>query len=320
MMNSMAAVVPECETAAARKAAVQPSLQALPEILYIMGTGRSGTTILEILLANNPGVTGVGEVNRIIRDGFLDDRLCACGDPARQCELWSAVLSASGWAHSDLLKLASEFERQESHKRFALTYAGLPRRQFERYRAANRVLFDAVGVARGCHVIVDSSKYAGRALLLARSFPEKVRVLCITRSAAGLLRAFQKKNDAEQRPKGVLAAAAYYFYVMLCMRLVKARLKERCLAIRFEDLHRDPCTVLNDIDTWSGYSLAASRARIAADDWFDVGHIVTGNRLRKKGRVKFESTSDKKAAAETQRIAERLIAPVLETYRKLMGF
>ena len=37
-------------------------------LLYIMGTGRSATTILEIILTNNPKITGVGEVTHIFRD------------------------------------------------------------------------------------------------------------------------------------------------------------------------------------------------------------------------------------------------------------
>jgi len=291
----------------------------LPDILYIMGTGRSGTTILEILLANNPGFAGVGEVNRIFRHGFLEDRTCACGRPASRCDLWSAVLSSNGWSRNDLPGLAAELEKRESHRRFPLLWAGLFDREFSIYREANEALFRSVSLATRCRVVVDSSKYAGRALLLARCFPEKVKVLCITRSAAGIISAFQKKNDVEQRPKGVLAAAAYYLYVVLSMRLARSRLKGRCFAIRFEDLNRDPAAVLEKIEAWSGYSLAAARERIAAHDWFDVCHIVTGNRLRKAGRVKFEPASGEKTASK-QGISTRLLAPALEAYRKVMGF
>src|SRR5687767_4385545 len=52
---------------------------SMPEILYVMGTGRSGTTILEVLLTNEEGITSTGEVKHIFRDAFVRDLQCACG-------------------------------------------------------------------------------------------------------------------------------------------------------------------------------------------------------------------------------------------------
>jgi hypothetical protein len=300
-------------------ASLRAHARSLPQILYIMGTGRSGTTILEVLLANNPGFTGVGEVHRIVRHGFLEDRVCSCSKPARQCEMWSRVLRDSGWSEAELQRLAGDFEKLESHFRFPLVWAGVPASGLARYDAANETLFAHAAAARGSALVVDSSKYASRALLLARRFPDRVRVLCITRSAAGLIAAFQKRNDVEQRPKPPLAAAAYYCYVLLCMRLVRARLGERCLAVRFEDLNHDPLSELRRIESWLGLSLAESRTRIANGESFEVGHIVTGNRLRMKGRVKFEPTSDE-AARRGARPGVALLARGLETFRRLMGF
>jgi hypothetical protein len=302
-----------------RPATPRPDARTLPQILYIMGTGRSGTTILEVLLANNPGFAGVGEVHRIVRHGFLEDRVCSCSKPARQCEVWSRVLRDSGWSDADLPLLARDFEKLESHFRFPLVWAGAPASELARYDAANEALFTHAAAARRSFLIVDSSKYASRALLLARRFPDRVKVLCITRSAAGLIAAFQKRNQLEQRPKPPLAVAAYYCYVLLCMRLVRARLKERCLAIRFEELNREPLAELRRIESWLGLSLAESKARIASADAFEVGHIVTGNRLRMKGRVKFEPTSDD-AAKRNARPGVALLARGMEAFRRLMGF
>ena len=188
----------------------------------------------------------------------------------------------------------------------------------QEYEECSRELFSNVARVRGCRVIVDSSKFAGRALLLSRSMPQHVKVLCITRSAAGLLKAFSKPNEGEQRPKGALAASAYYLYVLACMRLVKWRLKHRCFAIRFEELNRDPGAVLTQIEAWSGYSLATARERIAAGQPFDVGHIVTGNRLRKKGKVKFEPSSS--GGGKLNSALSRALAPLLEMYRRALGF
>lgn len=290
-----------------------------PEVLYIMGTGRSGTTILEILLANNEGFAGVGEVKHIFRDGFIANQQCSCGRSTHACEMWSSVMRTANWTPANMTRLAATVKKLESHNHFPFLWAGLgPRNAKREYFAAAGDLFRSVAHAAQCKVVVDSSKFAGRALLLAEAFPQRVKVLCITRSAEGLIKAFAKQNETEQKPKGALAAAAYYLYVLLCMRLVKARLGKQCFAIRFEDLNRDPQTVLAAIEQWSGYSLRTTRSRIEAREAFDVGHIVTGNRLRKKGRVKFEPSAGGGSRADNA--LARILAPVLELYRRVLGF
>lgn len=290
-----------------------------PEILYIMGTGRSGTTILEILLANNEDFAGVGEAKHIFRDGYLGEHTCACGSAAASCELWSAVLKEAGWRRDEFHELARVVERSESHARFPLTWLGWPKgAELERYRRAILTMYAAVANASRKTVIVDSSKYPARALLLARLVPNRVKVLCITRSPGGLLEAFAKKNKDEQRPKGTLSVTVYYLYVLLCMRLVKARLGERCKSVRFEDLTDRPANVLSEVESWSGHSLSIARQKLASGDCFDVGHIVTGNRLRKKGRVRFEPPTGR-SNCETSRL-RTWVARALSLYRRALGF
>jgi hypothetical protein len=298
----------------------EEAVDAMPDILYVMGTGRSGTTILEVLLTNDDGITGTGELKHIFRDAFIRDLQCACGKSGHQCELWARVLHSSGWSQTDCATLGKLVEQVESHANFPMVYLGLQnKRAVDAYTKASTTLFRSVARITGSSVIVDSSKYPARALLLERLYPGKVKVLCITRSAAGLITAFQKKNENEQRPKGRFAVVAYYLYVLLCMWLVRSRLRSRCLVIRFEDLNRNPVDVLAKIEQWSGYSLATARAKTASGDWFDVGHIMTGNRLRKKGKVKFDPSAGKAGIPESPPTPRRLSA-FLEAYRTLLRF
>lgn len=302
-------------TNAAHAACELTAPDTVPDILYVMGTGRSGTTILEVLLTNSQGVEGTGELKHIFRDGFVRGVTCACGKPACECDLWSQVMEQGKWSRAESAELARMFEAAESHAHFPRVFFGAVSADVvDRYRDATGRILRAVRRGTGCSVVVDSSKYPSRALLLDRLFPGKVRVLCITRSARGLLAAFRKQNDGEQRPKSTWAASAYYLYVLLCMRLVRTKLKERCLVLRFEELSRDPDRVLEAIERWSGYSFANSRAKIAAGEWFRVGHIVTGNRLRKKGSVQFDPSSAKTSGTYG------LVARVLEAYRNALGF
>lgn len=295
------------------------SPRLMPDILYVTGTGRSGTTVLDVLLGNNAGVTGVGEFTHILRHGFLQDRQCSCGKGARACELWARVRGTIALDDEDCARAAKLIAKLERHSRFLPVWFGwVNRRELVRYRQVQQALFEGVSAATGSSVVVDSSKYETRALLLSRLFGDRVKVLCITRSAADLISAFRKRHDGEEQlnAKSTAAATAYYAFVLFCMRLLRYRLGDRCLVLRFEDLKRDPAAILSRIECWSGYRLTHSIQKLNAAEPFVVGHIVSGNRLRKRGTLKFEANPDEPAVAASTQVVARM----LEAYRGWLGF
>lgn len=295
----------------------QAATDCVPDILYIMGTGRSGTTILEVLLSNDEGIVATGELKHLFRDAYVRDLPCACSKPGRDCDLWSDVLNRSGWSLADCERVGDDIAAVESHGRFPWVYFGrIEEAQLASYREATTQLLTAVRQFTHCTTVVDSSKYPSRALLLSRLYPGKVRIVCITRSAAGLLAAFRKPNPDEQRPKSRLAATVYYLYVLFCMRLVRGRMPDRCICVRFEELRSDPVGVIEKIERWSGLSFPKAKRKLAKFEYFEVGHIVTGNRLRKQGRVRFEASEGPPPRAARQTLLER----ALERYRVLLGF
>ncbi|MEZ5215960.1 MAG: sulfotransferase [Ilumatobacteraceae bacterium] len=64
-----------------------------PGLLQITGHPRSGTTMLEILLAQRFGGVALGEARFWFERGILDDQLCACGQPFWSCSFWSGVVA-----------------------------------------------------------------------------------------------------------------------------------------------------------------------------------------------------------------------------------
>ena len=290
-----------------------------PRILYIMGTGRSGTTILEILLANNPGVFGVGEVTYIFQDGFIEDVTCSCGEQTSSCDLWSRIRQLCDWSRDDISDLFTLFGKIAGHSRFPQVATGLvsqgAKKQFQQ---VNECLFGAVAELTKTSVIVDSSKRPGRALALFRAFPGRVQVICLTRSPAGLVAAFQKSDTAEQLPKKPLGACAYYLYAMACLRIAAWQLGTRALLIRYEDLMSEPQETLGKIESWGGIDLSTVKLKIAENQWLEVGHIVTGNRFRRKGRVQFSPSSQSTPMPTS--ISARPVVWFMNLYRSLLGF
>jgi len=261
----------------------------LPEILYIMGTGRSGSTILEMLLKNNSGFGGVGELTHIFRDGFLNNEDCACGEKTANCTLWQKVRHQCGWRQEELPSLIELMQSVEGHSSFPALASGLIRKdRLDQYRSVNQKLFLALKNSLNCRVVIDSSKYAGRALALSRLFPGRVRVICLTRSPRALIHAFSKKHKEEQWSKSPFQAMLYYIYVLICCRLTLRLAGVRAQHLRYEDFSSNIQAIIRRIDVWGNYDLTSTRKSIENGSYFSVGHIVTGNRLRKSGKVRFQ--------------------------------
>ncbi len=289
-----------------------------PKILYLMGTGRSGTTILEILLSNNPGIFGSGEITYIFKDGFLNNEICSCGNHALDCSFWKNVYQRCNWKRTELTSINSLFREIEWHTGFPKLFLNLiPPKKMSRYRDLNQKLFEAVQTASGQNIIIDSSKYAGRGLALSSLFPEKVKILCLTRSPRGLLQAFQKEAAEEQKPKGLIATFLYDTYVLFCCRLVAIRTRQKICHIRYDDLMDDYVGVLYKIKNRLGLNFSAVQEKIEYHNLLDVGHIVTGNRLRKKGKVKFKPEQTAKSLIG---FPEKIVVLIMNCVHFLLGF
>lgn len=288
-----------------------------PTIVYIMGPGRSGTTILEILLENSPGITGVGELTHLFQDGFVDDAECSCGRDLDTCELWGEVKQKMALSLSDSKKAVQLFRNLDWHSGLV---KALRRSQNEdewsHYSEINHKLFAAIEQVTDANFIVDSSKYSARALNLHRLYPQQVKVLCVLRSPEGLMHSFLKPNKEEQRPKSLVNILVYYYLVCFSLRLSISKFKQDVLLIRYEDMIESPLKVLSSIENHLDVDLSVSKKKIENKAVLDVGHIVTGNRLRKSKNLTFKQG---KATEIQPNIQQRVILKLMHLGAAILG-
>ena len=69
----------------------------------ISGSGRSGTTILSLLLSQPEDVLNLGQSRDFWRS-YADAQICACGHPMPSCPLWSGIVDMAfpDWQTDDL--------------------------------------------------------------------------------------------------------------------------------------------------------------------------------------------------------------------------
>ena len=287
-------------------------------VIYILGVARSGSTILEILLSNGKKCFGAGELTYVVQDGFIENRMCACHERFSDCQYWGEIKNRLDEKINDYHEWSRLQLKIDWHSGFLrqLLFA-LSKQELNLYKDLNCELLKEIQKSTGAETVIDSSKYAGRALALSRILEDRLHVICLTRSPEGLMESFQKQNKDEQKSKSPLSVVVYYFISLASLRVVSMLLRDRVHHVRYETLVEDPVDVLESIGEKSGVDFSSTCQILQDDESFDVGHLVTGNRLRFKGQVKF---SPQHSGDGQSRLSTRLILAVMRAWRWLLRF
>lgn len=297
-------------------------------VLYIAGTGRSGSTLLSKLLDTVPGTFAAGEVRFLWEWAIREGRPCSCGADIEQCPVWSAVLlRAYGGANTPLPRgheLASRFLRYRQLPRLlrsVRTGSGAAWHLDEVGR-----LFRAMADISGASVVVDSSKLPTFGYLLSRAAAIDLRVVHLVRDPRATAWSWMRSNQRHGRRAGeprmdefsALKTALVWNASNAVASALLSRPRRRYLSVRYEDLVQDPCAVLERILRFIGRPDAALPVRLDGSATVVRGHLIAGNPIR-YGEGDIAVREDDEWKREMPRIDRMLVtaltAPGLVTAR-----
>ena len=212
-------------------------------VIVVLGSGHSGSTLLDLLLGTQPGLWSAGEV--VQRPGIYRrpdaEESCTCGRPIVDCSFWASVRAIA----------PPEGEAEPPRRRAAL---------------------EAVAAVSGAEVLVDSSKQSS---YVAGLLDEGVdaRVVHLVRDARAVAHSHARKGrDFGPSIRKWVSDQAK------AQRVLDRFPAAPRTTVRYEDLVRDPAAALTRIlasllgragavDAWRGF-----RARET--------HLIAGNRMR----------------------------------------
>lgn len=302
-------------------------------VLYIGGWGRSGSTLLDVMLGQVPGFFSAGELREGWLRGCVEDRLCGCGVPFLSCPFWSRVgeVAFGGWERADVGKL---LKHRNTYDRPWAVPILLRSRSTDRgddglagyVRALGR-LYEAIRDVSGARVIVDSSKIPSHALLLRRIPGLDLRVVHLVRDSRGVVFSWQKRvrrPDAPGRTDymlryGTVAASARYVFYNLVTHLLP-RLGVPYLFLRYEDLVAEPRRHLDRIFQLAGESPDESALGFLTTETvaLQANHTVDGNPLRfATGLLRLRPDEEwrHRMPALQRSVVSAITAPLLLRYR-----
>lgn len=168
-------------------------------LVFIGGSGRSGSTLLERMMACLPGFWPVGELVFVWERGLRRNDLCSCGARFRECEFWEKVGQAGfgGWGQVDLdeaIALRAAVDRHRNLDRLAgLRAPGGLAPALTAYTELTDRLYRAVREVSGASVIVDSSKHVGYALMLSGLPSFDLRLVHLVRRSHGVAHSWSRR-------------------------------------------------------------------------------------------------------------------------------
>lgn len=162
-------------------------------VLFIGGEGRSGSTVLERLVATHPATCSVGELKNLFERGVGHEELCGCGRPVLECPLWSEVgrRLVGGWETPAGRELVDFFTGVNHRLQLPRIVAGRGR-MVERARSVLAELYPLISDLTGTSVTVDSSKHPAWAYLLAGIPGIDLRVVHLVRHPSGVAHSWSR--------------------------------------------------------------------------------------------------------------------------------
>jgi hypothetical protein len=283
------------------------------KVIYILGTSRSGSTILDAAIGTATSAISTGELGHIFwayeavegKSPSVTVPFCSCGLLVNQCPLWSAV-----WAEMAAKGRLGELE--EDTRRFETLALSVPSaaaarllrsRAFLRHQSDLALMLRSVARNASARVVIDSTKDPGRgwlySLLPAEEFD--VRFIHLVRDGRSVLSSMMSHYHPDRftsvarywpQPAAAFFSTLHWIYMNLHASILGSANRHRYLLIRYEELVSRPLETLNSIESFAEIDLSESRRRVSTGTPLASGHLLCGNRSKTAPTLKVKSGAE----------------------------
>ncbi len=298
-------------------------------VIYLTGTGRSGSTLLGNAIGSLPGALSAGEIRFLLRRGIAEGGQCGCREPVVECPVWQPAL----------VKTFGNVPGRDEALRLDAALTALVRRRRVRWWARGETspeaeeLVDLYGrlianlaEASGATTVVDSSKIATFGALLGRSPLLDVKPVHLVRDPRAVAYSWQREvasqavpgYDGEMERFHAGKAAAMWLHSTVSVGIAFRRRGVDVIDVRYEDFVADPAAALQRIAAFAGI---APETAFVSDGRLDLrtSHAVAGNPNRmRSGPISLRADTTWRSDLATR--DRMLVSALTTTHRRGHGY
>ena len=306
------------------------------KVLYVAGLGRSGSTILANTLGQVERFFSGGELNFIWKHALIENRLCGCGRPSRECPFWGPVFDEEFGGQSE--ELAREMMRLQyagartRHIPLMLTEGGREKikRRLGKFLHNTGQLYRAIQAVSDSRVVVDTSKEPAYGYALGMVPGVDLRLLHLIRDPRAASYSWAKKKrqpDSADREfmhqKTPTQSAVLWDAWNGAIEALWRHTPENYLRLRYEDFIAEPRQSFEQILDLVGEQDASLPLEGERAVKLGISHTVSGNPNRfDTGTVELKSDQAwiGKMLPRDQKLVTALTLPLLPRYGYPLNF
>lgn len=268
--------------------------------VYILSFGRSGSTLLNLILGTHPQATAIGEITHLPKNLALNTP-CTCGAAVRECPFWARVvellderlgleLGRTPYAlELGFINASRVIDHAHQTKVYRALWklrhgivlfgykSGVPvprwaRSRFDLGNEHTCQLYDAIRETSGVPLIVDASKVYTKGIALHLKAPTRSRLILLSRDGRAVM--YSHLRSGFNRRQAVQGWKRYYLRTLpILARYVP---QEQIIRIRYEELMTDPEAQARRLCEF----LELSYDPAMLDFGSKVHHLTNGNEMR----------------------------------------
>lgn len=294
------------------------------KVLNIVGWGRSGSTVLGSVLGEIEGFFFGGEIRNLWNRVLLENRLCGCNKPIKECSVWKKILdNAFDDFTEDHLKQMKELIMSNTRNRHVpLLFLPQSKKTYKLklkdYLNNLQRLFLSIHETMSSRVIIDSSKSLAYNFMLSLIDAIDLYTIHLIRDPRGVnySRLKTKVHQDSNNGKTILMKKINPFVnsLMWDLRNVSSELllnknQKNHITMRYEDFAKYPKETINKILNLLGEKNL--KLPFVSDNavTLSTNHAVWGNPSRfKTGRVELKLDEEWKTKMKA---GDKLLSTVL---------
>lgn len=298
-------------------------------VVYLTGTGRSGSTLLGNAIGSLPGALSAGEIRFLLRRGIADDGRCGCRERVVECPVWQPALEKTFGTipdRAEALRLDAALTALVRRRRVRWWASGATSPEAEELIDLHGRLIVNLAEASGAATVVDSSKIATFGALLTRSALLDVRPVHLVRDPRAVAYSWQREvasqavegYDGEMERFSAGKAAAMWLHSTVSVGTAYRRRGIDVIDVRYEDFVADPAATLRRVAEFAGIPPDTD---FVSDGELDLrtSHAVAGNPNRmRSGPISLRAdTAWKSDLGARDRL---LVSALTTTHRRGHGY